>query len=219
MRLSICFFFRCNCERNKMNVDVLGTSRRRRVYLSKIQIARAVTLIEEGHSRRQLARILNVIPAAINRAWIRYQIYGIVRRQPYLPRGRATSEREDRLIRLWATRVRASTTATLQNDLVEMTETRISTQTTLNRLYEREFNPRRPANVPPLSLEQRRTRRLFAQEHVDWNLEQWSNCLHHIDGRVRVWRRPGERYLDGTLKEKVPFGGESIMVWGGIILN
>jgi transposase len=121
-----------------MNVDVLGRSRRRRVYLSKIQIARAVTLIEEGHSRRQLARILNVIRAAINRAWIRYQIYGIVRRQPYLPRGRATSERENRLIRLWATRVRARTTATLQNDLVEMTETRISTQTTLNRLYERE---------------------------------------------------------------------------------
>jgi hypothetical protein len=81
------------------------------------------------------------------------------------------------------------------------------------------MNARRPANVPPLSPEQRRARRLFAQEHVDWNLEQWSNCLHHIDGRVRVWRRPGERYLDGTLEKKVPFGGESIMVWGGIILN
>jgi type II secretory pathway component PulC len=34
-----------------------------------------------------------------------------------------------------------------------------------------------------------------------------------------MWRRPGERYLDGTLEEKVLFGGESIMVWGGIILN
>jgi hypothetical protein len=44
-------------------------------------------------------------------------------------------------------------------------------------------------------------------------------CLHHIDGRVRVWRSPGERYLNGTLKEKVPFAGESIMVWDGIILN
>jgi hypothetical protein len=61
-----------------MNVDVLGTPRRRRVYLSEIQIA----LIEEGHSRRQLSRILNVIRAAINRDWIRYQICGVVRRQP-----------------------------------------------------------------------------------------------------------------------------------------
>jgi hypothetical protein len=83
-----------------MNVDVLGRPRRRRVYLSEIQIAKAVTLIEEGHLRRQIARILNVIRAAINKAWIRYQIYGIVRRQPHLLRGRATSEREDHLIRL-----------------------------------------------------------------------------------------------------------------------
>jgi transposase len=139
--------FRCNCERSNINVDVLGRPRRRRVYLSEIQIARAVTLIEEGHLRRQISRILNVIRAAINRTWLRYQIYAIVRRQPYLPRGRAISRREDRLIRLWATRVRVSTAATLQNELVETTETRISTQTTLNRLHEREFNPRRPANV------------------------------------------------------------------------
>jgi hypothetical protein len=128
------------------------------------------------------------------------------------------------LIRLCATKVCASTTATLQNELVDTTEIRISTQTTPNRLHEREFNPRRSANVPHLNPEQRRAKRLFAQEHVDWNLEQGSNdeskfCLHHNDGRVRVWRRPRERYLAGTLEEKIPFGGGSIMVWGGIILN
>jgi hypothetical protein len=80
----------------------------------------------------------------------------------HLPRERATSEREDRLIRLWATRVRSSTAATFQNELVEATETRISTQKTLNRLHDREFNPRRPANVPPLSPDQRKAKRLFA---------------------------------------------------------
>jgi hypothetical protein len=48
-----------------MNVDVLGSPRGRGVYLSEIQIARAVTLIEEDHSRRQIARILNVIRAVI----------------------------------------------------------------------------------------------------------------------------------------------------------
>jgi hypothetical protein len=32
-------------------------------------------------------------------------------------------------------------------------------------------------------------------------------CLYHIDRGVRVWRRPGERYLDGILEEKLPFGG------------
>jgi hypothetical protein len=34
--------------------------------------------------------------------------------------------------------------------------------------------------------------------------------LDHNDGRVRVWRRPGERYIDSTLQEIVAFGGGSI---------
>lgn len=211
-----------------MNVDVLGRPRRRRVYLTEIQISRVITLIQEGHSRRQVARMLNVSRTAINRAWRRYQTHGIVRRQPYPHRARATSQREDRLIRLWATRVRRSTATTLQNQLVEGTGTIISTQTVRNRLHERQLHARRTAKVPPLTPEHRRARRLFAVEHVNWNLEQWSNVLftdesrfslNHIDGRVRVWRRPGERYLDCTVDERVPFGGGSIMVWGGISLN
>jgi hypothetical protein len=64
--------------------------------------------------------------------------------------------------------------------------------------------------------------------HRDWTPEQWSNvlftdesrfCLDHNDGRIRVWRRPGERYIDSTVQEIVAFGGGSIMVWGGITLT
>jgi hypothetical protein len=39
--------------------------------------------------------------------------------------------------RFWATRVRRSTAATLQNELVETTKTRISAETTRNRLHDR----------------------------------------------------------------------------------
>jgi hypothetical protein len=49
-----------------VNVDVLGRPRRRRVYLSEIQIAIVVTPFEEGHLRRQVARILNVSRGGIN---------------------------------------------------------------------------------------------------------------------------------------------------------
>jgi transposase len=53
-------------------MDVLGRRRQPRVYLNKIQIARAVTLIEEGHSRRRVAQMMNVSHSAISRAWIRH---------------------------------------------------------------------------------------------------------------------------------------------------
>ena len=42
-----------------------------------------------------------------------------------------------------------------------------------------------------------------------------SGCLDHNDGRVRVWRRRGERLRDECIKEVTPFGGGSVMVWAG----
>jgi predicted transcriptional regulator len=49
-------------------MDVLGRRRQPKVYLNKIQIARAVTLIEEGHLRRRVAQMMNVSHSAISRA-------------------------------------------------------------------------------------------------------------------------------------------------------
>ena len=38
-------------------------------------------------------------------------------------------------------------------------------------------------------------------------------------GRVRVWRRQGERYADATVREHNRYGGGSVMVWGGMSLG
>ena len=42
--------------------------------------------------------------------------------------------------------------------------------------------------------------------------------LYHNDGRLRVWRHRGERFIDVTVQVKVAFGG-SIMVWGAFSLH
>lgn len=52
-------------------------------------------------------------------AWVRYQICGTVTNRPYPRRGRAPSDREDRLIRFWATGIYKSTATTLKNQLAE----------------------------------------------------------------------------------------------------
>ena len=81
---------------------------------------------------------------------------------------------------------------------------------------------RRPATDPLLTTNQRLQ---FAQEHVNWSLEDWKNVLfvdesrfdiHSPDRRQRVWRRPGERYAECIISTRVMFGGGSIMVCGGI---
>ncbi|CAH1380925.1 unnamed protein product, partial [Tenebrio molitor] len=54
-----------------------------------------------------------------------------------------------------------------------------------------------------LMMQTLRERLTFAQEHVNWSRAYWTNvmfsdesryCQHSSDKRMRVYRRPGERY-------------------------
>ena len=54
--------------------------------------------------------------------------------------------------------------------------------------------------------------------------QQWARVLFsgksrisHHDGRIRVFRRRGERFADNCLIERDRFGCWSVMVWGGIM--
>ena len=41
-------------------------------------------------------------------------------------------------------------------------------------------------------------------------------CLDHHDGRVRVWRRRGERFADSCVRSSRQGRGGSVMIWAGI---
>ena len=41
-------------------------------------------------------------------------------------------------------------------------------------------------------------------------------CLRKNDGRVRVWRRQGERFAECCIDRVTAYGGGSVMVWAGI---
>ncbi|GFR96428.1 transposable element Tcb1 transposase [Elysia marginata] len=56
-----------------------------------------------------------------------------------------------------------------------------------------------------------------------WDRIQWRSvvfsdesrfCIDHDDGRVRVWRRSGERYQADCVREHDRRGGASLMMWG-----
>ncbi|KAJ4425451.1 hypothetical protein ANN_28067 [Periplaneta americana] len=72
------------------------------------------------------------------------------------------------------------------------------------------------------------TRLRFAENHADWNLNQWQSVLFldesryrltRCDGCLRVWGRPGERFSVKAVQEIDRFGGGSIMVWARIMYN
>ena len=75
-------------------------------------------------------------------------------------------------------------------------------------------------------LRHRAARLQWAQRHFRWGRQQWARVLFsdesrfnlsHHGGGIRVFRRRGERFADNFLIERDRFGGESVMVWGGIM--
>ena len=108
------------------------------------------------------------------------------------------------------------------------TGTVISAQTVRNRLHAARLRARRPAVRVPLTPAHRRHRLQWAQDHVGWTQADWANvlftdesrfCLDFNDGRIRVWREPGERFAAVNVVEHDRYGGGSVIVWAGISLR
>ena len=88
------------------------------------------------------------------------------------------------------------------------------------------IRPRRPYVGQVLTARHPAARLQWTQRHFRWGRQQWARVLfsdesrlnlNHHDGRIRVFRRGGERFADNCLIEMDRFGGGIIMIWGGIM--
>ena len=98
---------------------------------------------------------------------------------------------------------------------------RISPRTLSNRLRERGIRPRRPV----LQQRHRVARFGWCRRHIHFTQQYWARilftdesrfCLDNSDGRSRVYCLVGELFHDSCVIERRPYGGGSVMVWGGI---
>jgi hypothetical protein len=67
------------------------------------------------------------------------------------------------------------------------------------------------------------TKSEWSRDHRNWNLRQWRRVhwsdesrfiLHHIDGRMRVWRPKNTAYREQHILGTTAFGGGGVTVWG-----
>ena len=79
--------------------------------------------------------------------------------------------------------------------------------------------------VPFISKKHLHVRKKWAEEHLDWTLDNWravnfsDESIFHVfgsDGIEWCWRRPGERLDPRFTKKKVKHGGGKVTVWGMI---
>ena len=100
----------------------------------------------------------------------------------------------------------------------------ISKQTLLHRLRQarQPIRPRRPYVGQVLTARHRAAGLQWAQRHFHWERQQWARVLFsdesrfnlsHHDGRIRVFRKRGERFADNCLIERDRFESASGVGW------
>ncbi|GFS84325.1 transposable element Tcb2 transposase [Trichonephila clavipes] len=116
----------------------------------------------------------------------------------------------------------------LQQHLRSATGTTVSTQTVRNRTHGVGLYARRPMVCIRLTSRQRRDRREWATEHVNWRRNEWSNVLFSDESRfsvhpdnkcIFIWRDRGSRNNPAFVHKSVRFVGAGVLVYGGISID
>ena len=192
--------------------------------------ARAIGRIEAGESCRAVARAMGVNHKSINELLRKYRNTNDVADLPRPGRPKLTTRQQDRFIVNAALRSRSRTGPDIQSQLERANphQRRMSTQTVRNRLHAAGLRSRSMVKKPLLTPRHKVARLQWTREHVRTTHAGWSNVLftdecrfslHRSDGRVRAWRRRGERHTACCVQPTVAYGGGSIMVWAGISAN
>jgi transposase len=176
--------------------------------LSPEECTVAVALSEEGRTQQSITERFGVMQPTISRVIIRYLETGINKRRTGKGRKRMTTANQDRFFRLQTLRQRFLTSTSLQEAFSLRYNALISRDTIRRRLAEYQLLPYVPATGPLLTAEHRLE---FAHAHLNWQEADWARvlftnksrfCRFSNDRRMRVYRRPGERYVQCNIEFK-----------------
>ncbi|GFX82558.1 transposable element Tc1 transposase [Trichonephila clavipes] len=128
------------------------------------------------------------------------------RGRSHLPQ--CTTSCEDNQIVRMAVSDHSATSRTVVQQIESVTHHSVFTSAIRRRLQQSGLSARRPLLGLPLMQNHRRLRRQWCDERrmwaADWNKVVFTDesriCLQHHDGRIRVWRHPGERMLNSCVR-------------------
>lgn len=104
----------------------------------------------------------------------------------------------------------------------------VCSKTVARRLRAQGLRARRPFRGLILTPHHRQLRDRWARQHQRMTRADWADVLftdesrfnlYHNDGRMRVYRRRGERLNDDCVFQRDHYGGGSVMVWAGVSLH
>jgi len=188
--------------------------------LSAAQHNHILSLIDSGHSAHQISLSTGLHISTISRLHTRYCPYA---KKPVGGRPAKLSEADTHYAQHLITSRKAENAVQITQTLQDITNQSISSQTTRNHLKKAGLKAVVKAKKPLLTKRHRKERLDFALAHQDWTVEDWKTVVWSdetkinrlgSDGRIWVWKKPGEGLSDRLVKETVKFGGGSLMMWG-----
>ena len=135
--------------------------------------------------------------------------------------------REDRYIVTCSRRNRLWTCRMIAARLMNVTQTRFSVSTFLNRLWSAGFKAHQPFVGVLLTVHYRRLRLNWARGHYRWSRRIWNHVLltdesrfnvQFAEGRLRVWRQTGESIDENNIIELDRYVGGSVIILEGILV-
>ena len=196
-----------------------------RVHLNSVQAGRVCQMLQDGRTQRDAAVAFGVSQTCIWNICNRFQDTGSFTRRPGSGRTRVTDVCDDRYINLLTRRNPFYSAPSVLREVRQARCINVGVQTIRNRLHDSGLRARRPNVVPVLTQRHRQDRLQWAREHRGWTLNQWSRVLFldesrftvdHNHGRIRVWRRRGERFHPQFAVAHSRWGAGSVMIWAGI---
>ncbi|GFU99197.1 transposable element Tcb2 transposase [Trichonephila clavipes] len=139
-----------------------------------------------------------------------------------------TAPADEGCIALQARRNRRQTAGEIARHTTQATGRPISRFTVARRLHGGGLLARRPVRCVPLMPAHRRRRSLWCREHRNWRDNEWGRVLFTDESRfswssdsyrILIWTERGSRNHPSNIIERDRYGGQGVLVWGGIMLG
>lgn len=190
--------------------------------------AAIVTLYKAGFNQREISKKINIPRSTVGDILRKFDRHGVMCRLP--GSGRRESLNSDEVASILAIVYENPKTSALKiQSLIQMKHKKlVCLQTIRNYLNKNKYFGRVACKKPLISKKNIAIRFETAKIWAKWPLKKWNNILFtdeskfnvfNSDGRVMVWRKPGERLDLKNLVPTVKHGGKSVMVWGSISAN
>lgn len=160
----------------------------------------------------------------------KYEATGRVTSEPREGRPMILSERNRRYTKILALQDRGNTVSEITNEVNRLmpANNNICAATVRRLLHKKGINKRKAVRKPLINARNRAQRVLWARDHVNWTMQQWSRVIWSDEVMVdtsaskrymQVWRRPGEKYNRNCLCPTMKSGNTSAHFWGAIRWN